>query len=239
MKIIITNDNIEGGTKAFELIKAGMENGAKVLGLATGSSPIPLYADMVNSDLDFSNMTSINLDEYYGLAPDNDQSYHYFMQHHLFDKKPFKNSYIPNGLAKNIHEEVDRYNKIIEENPIDIQILGIGGNGHIAFNEPGTPFGSLTHEVKLTENNIKSNSRFFDNIDDVPRQAICMGIRSIMNSKKIVLLAFGEAKQDAIKAMIEGPVTEEVPASILQDHPDVTIICDETAAAKLSSKYRK
>ena len=99
MKIIITNDNIEGGTKAFELIKAGMENGAKVLGLATGSSPIPLYSDMVNSDLDFSNMTSINLDEYYGLAPDNDQSYHYFMQHHLFDKKPFKNSYIPNGLA--------------------------------------------------------------------------------------------------------------------------------------------
>lgn len=239
MKIIITKDNIEGGTKAFEIIKTGMENGAKVLGLATGSSPIPLYSDMVDSDLDFSDMTSINLDEYYGLAPDNDQSYHYFMQHHLFDKKPFKHSYIPNGLAKNIHEEVDRYNKIIEENPIDIQILGIGGNGHIAFNEPGTPFGSLTHEVKLTENTIKANSRFFDNIDDVPRQAICMGIRSIMNSKKIVLLAFGEAKQDAIKAMIEGPVTEEVPASILQDHPDVTIICDETAAAKLSSKYRK
>ena len=238
MKIIITKDKIEGGTEAFEIIKKGMENGAKVLGLATGSSPIPLYSDMVDSNLDFSDMTSINLDEYYGLAPDNNQSYHYFMQHHLFDKKPFKHSYIPNGLAKDIHEEVNNYNKIIEENPIDIQILGIGGNGHIAFNEPGTPFGSLTQEVNFTESTIKANSRFFDNINDVPRQAICMGIRSIMNSKKIVLLAFGESKQDAIKAMIEGPVTEEVPASILQDHPDVTIICDKVAAAKLSPKYR-
>ena len=121
---------------------------------------------------------------------------------------------------------------------IDIQILGIGRNGHIAFNEPGTPFGSLTHKVQLTESTIKANSRFFDNEDEVPRQAICMGIKSIMQSKKIVLLAFGESKQDAVKALVEGPVTEEVPASILQDHPDVTVICDEVAAAKLDPKYR-
>ena len=239
MKVIVSKDNIEGGTKAFEIIKEGMENGAKVLGLATGSSPISLYSDMCDSDLDFSEMTSINLDEYYGLSPENPQSYHYFMQKHLFDQKPFKKTYIPNGLAKNIDEEVEKYNKIIQDNPIDIQILGIGHNGHIAFNEPGTPFGSLTHKVDLTESTIKANSRFFNNEKEVPRQAICMGIRSIMNSKKIVLLAFGESKQDAIKAMIEGPVTEEVPASILQDHPDVTIICDEVAAAKLSDKYRK
>ncbi|MBD5429440.1 glucosamine-6-phosphate deaminase [Lactobacillus sp.] len=239
MKLIVTKDNIEGGTKAFEIIKEGMEHGAKVLGLATGSSPIPMYDDMCDSNLDFSQMTSINLDEYYGLNPANDQSYHYFMQKHLFDKKPFKHSYIPNGLAKNIDEEVDRYNKIIAENPIDIQILGIGRNGHIAFNEPGTPFGSLTHKVELAESTIKANSRFFQNKEDVPRQAICMGIRSIMQSKKIVLLAYGEDKQDAIKALFEGPVTEKVPASILQDHPDVTIICDEIAAAKLDSKYRK
>lgn len=238
MKLIVTKDNIEGGTKAFEIVKEGMENGAKVLGLATGSSPIPMYDDMCNSELDFSNMTSINLDEYYGLNPANNQSYHYFMQKHLFDKKPFKHSYIPNGLAKNIDEEVDRYNEIIAENPIDIQILGIGCNGHIAFNEPGTPFGSLTHKVALTESTIKANSRFFENKDDVPHQAICMGIRSIMQSKKIILLAFGASKQDAIKALFEGPVTEEVPASILQDHPDVTIICDEVAAAKLEPKYR-
>ena len=146
---------------------------------------------------------------------------------------------LPNGMAKDIDEEVDRYNDIIAANPIDIQILGIGRNGHIAFNEPGTPFDSLTHKVQLTESTIKANSRFFDNEDEVPRQAICMGIKSIMQSKKIVLLAFGESKQDAVKALVEGPVTEEVPASILQDHPDVTVICDEVAAAKLDPKYRK
>ena len=190
MKVIVSKDNIEGGTKAFEIIKEGMENGAKVLGLATGSSPISLYSDMCDSDLDFSEMTSINLDEYYGLSPENPQSYHYFMQKHLFDQKPFKKTYIPNGLAKNIDEEVEKYNKIIQENPIDIQILGIGHNGHIAFNEPGTPFGSLTHKVDLTESTIKANSRFFNNEKEVPRQAICMGIRSIMQAKKIVLLAY-------------------------------------------------
>lgn len=237
MKIIVTKDNIEGGTKAFEIIKNGMKNGAKVLGLATGSSPISLYSDMCNSDLDFSEMTSINLDEYYGLSPENPQSYHYFMQKHLFDQKPFKKAYIPNGLAKNIDEEVEEYNKIIQENPIDIQILGIGHNGHIAFNEPGTPFGSLTHKVNLTESTIKANSRFFNNEKEVPRQAICMGIRSIMQAKKIVLLAYGPSKQDALKALVEGPVSEKVPASILQDHPDVTIICDEIAAKKIHSKY--
>lgn len=237
MKVIVSKDNIEGGTKAFEIIKEGMENGAKVLGLATGSSPISLYSDMCDSDLDFSEMTSINLDEYYGLSPENPQSYHYFMQKHLFDQKPFKKTYIPNGLAKNIDEEVEKYNKIIQENPIDIQILGIGHNGHIAFNEPGTPFGSLTHKVDLTESTIKANSRFFNNEKEVPRQAICMGIRSIMQAKKIVLLAYGSSKQDALKALIEGPVTEKVPASILQDHPDVTIICDEIAAKKINPKY--
>ena len=237
MKVIVSKDNIEGGTKAFEIIKEGMENGAKVLGLATGSSPISLYSDMCDSDLDFSEMTSINLDEYYGLSPENPQSYHYFMQKHLFDQKPFKKTYIPNGLAKNIDEEVEKYNKIIQDNPIDIQILGIGHNGHIAFNEPGTPFGSLTHKVDLTESTIKANSRFFNNEKEVPRQAICMGIRSIMQAKKIVVLAYGPSKQDALKALIEGPVTEKVPASILQDHPDVTIICDEIAAKKINPKY--
>lgn len=237
MKIIVTKDNIEGGTKAFEIIKAGMENGAKVLGLATGSSPISLYSDMCNSELDFSEMTSINLDEYYGISPENPQSYHYFMQKHLFDQKPFKKTYIPNGLAKNIDEEVENYNKIIQENPIDIQILGIGHNGHIAFNEPGTPFGSLTHKVNLAESTIKANSRFFNNEKEVPRQAICMGIRSIMQGKKIVLLAYGPSKQDALKALVEGPVIEKVPASILQDHPDVTIICDQIAAKKINPKY--
>ncbi|MBP2058328.1 glucosamine-6-phosphate deaminase [Lactobacillus colini] len=238
MKLIITKDSIEGGTKAFELIKDAMANGAKTLGLATGSTPLAMYDAMCKSSLDFSEMISINLDEYYGIDPTNAQSYHYFMQKHLFDKKPFKHSYVPNGLAKDIDQEVDRYNQIIAQNPIDLQILGIGQNGHIAFNEPGTPFNSLTHKVDLTESTIKANSRFFKDESEVPHQAICMGIKSIMHSKKIVLMAFGKEKQDAIKALVEGPITEQVPASILQDHPDVTVICDEAASAKLDPKFK-
>lgn len=234
MKIIITKDQTEGGKKAFEIFADGIKHGAKTLGLATGSTPITLYENMIASDLDCSDLTSINLDEYVGLSFDNPQSYHYFMQKHLFDKKPFKHSYVPNGMADDIQAEVDRYNKLIAENPIDIQLLGIGRNGHIAFNEPGTSFDSLTHEVKLTQNTIEANSRFFDSIDEVPKSAICMGIKNIMASKKIVLMAFGEQKADAIKKMMEGPITEEVPASILQKHPDVTVICDQAAASKLS-----
>lgn len=234
MKLIVTNTDVEGSKEAFEIIKSGMNNGAKVLGLATGSTPVTMYKEICNSDLDFSNMTSINLDEYYGIDPNNKQSYHYFMKKHLFDKKPFKNTYVPDGLAKDIDEEVKHYNKIIADNPIDIQVLGIGRNGHIAFNEPGTPFDVETRKVELTDNTIKANARFFDNEADVPRQAICMGIKSIMHSKQIVLLAFGDNKADAIKALIEGPITENVPASILQDHPNVVVICDKAAASKLS-----
>lgn len=238
MKVIVVKDKVIGGAKAFELFNDGIKNGAKVLGLATGSSPLTLYSNMVNSGLNFENVTSINLDEYVGLTPDNDQSYHYFMQKNLFDKKPFKKSYVPDGTTNDVEAACKEYDEIIKKNPIDIQLLGIGRNGHIAFNEPGTSFDSTTHEVKLTENTIKANSRFFDNIDDVPKSAICMGIANIMSAKKIVLLAFGEKKADAIKKTVEGPITEEVPASVLQKHPDVTIICDEAAAAELSDKYK-
>lgn len=236
MKVIVVKDKIIGGAKAFEIFNDGIKNGAKVLGLATGSSPLTLYSNMVNSGLNFENMISINLDEYVGLTPDNDQSYHYFMQKHLFDGKPFKKSYVPDGTTKDVAATCKEYDQIIKDNPIDIQLLGIGRNGHIAFNEPGTSFDSGTHEVKLTENTIKANSRFFDTIDEVPKSAICMGIADIMSAKKIVLLAFGEKKADAIKKTVEGPITEEVPASVLQKHPDVTIICDEAAAAKLDEK---
>ncbi len=234
MKVIITKDNQNGGHKAFELIKQAMANGAKVLGLATGSSPIPLYQDMVKSDLDFSQMTSINLDEYVGLAPDDPQSYHYFMNQHLFKSKPFKQSFIPNGLAKDPQAETARYDHVIESHPIDLQILGIGRNGHIAFNEPGSSFASKTRHVKLTENTIEANSRFFKDEAQVPHYAYCMGIASIMKSKQIILLAFGAQKAKAIKATIEGPISEQVPASVLQNHPDVTIICDDAAASELS-----
>ena len=238
MKVIVVDDKIMGGAKAFEIFKDGIKSGAKVLGLATGSSPLTLYSNMVKSDLNFDKMTSINLDEYVGLTPDNDQSYHYFMQKNLFDKKPFKKTYIPDGTTKDVEATCKEYDQIIKDNPIDIQLLGIGRNGHIAFNEPGTSFKSTTHEVKLTENTIKANSRFFDKIEDVPTSAICMGIANIMSAKKIVLLAFGANKAEAIKKTVEGPITEEVPASVLQNHPDVTIICDKAAANELSDKYK-
>ncbi|GGV09986.1 glucosamine-6-phosphate deaminase [Lactobacillus acetotolerans] len=241
MKIIVKENDIEGGAAAFKIFEKGIKNGAKVLGLATGSTPVTLYQNWVKSDLNCDNLTSINLDEYVGLKPDNPQSYHYFMQKHLFDKKPFKKSYVPDGLeaAKDPQAAADHYNQIIKDNPIDIQLLGIGRNGHIAFNEPGSSFDTVTREVKLTDNTIKANSRFFDNIDEVPKSAICMGIANIMSAKKVVLMAFGKNKAHAIKEMIEGPVTEQVPASILQKHLDVVVIIDKAAASELDDKYKK
>lgn len=240
IKVIVRENDIQGGAAAFEIFEKGIKNGAKTLGLATGSTPITLYQNWIKSDLNCDNLTSINLDEYVGLTPDNPQSYHYFMKKYLFDKKPFKKSYIPDGmLAVNDPQKAcTEYNKIIKDNPIDIQLLGIGRNGHIAFNEPGSSFDTVTREVKLTENTINANSRFFDSIDDVPKSAICMGIANIMSAKKIVLMAFGEKKAQAIKKMIEGPITEEVPASILQKHPDVTVIVDKAAATELDDKYK-
>ncbi|WEV70848.1 glucosamine-6-phosphate deaminase [Lactobacillus sp. ESL0785] len=238
MKIIITNNNAQGGTEAFKIFKNSIDHGGKVFGLATGSTPLTLYKEWTESDVDTHNLISINLDEYVGLTPDNDQSYHYFMQKNLFAKKPFKKSYVPDGIKaiKDPEGAASDYNQIIKENPIDVQLLGIGQNGHIAFNEPGTSFNSVTHEVKLTANTIKANSRFFSNIDDVPKSAICTGIANIMSAKKIVIMAFGANKADAIQKMIEGPVTEKVPASILQKHPDVTVIIDKEAASKLKQK---
>lgn len=233
MKIIRVQNQIEGGQVAFSLLKDEMAKGAKTLGLATGSTPLAFYDEIRKSDLDFSDMTSVNLDEYVGLVADNDQSYHYFMQENLFRAKSFKESFLPNGLASDLQEETRRYDQVIAEHPIDFQILGIGHNGHIGFNEPGTSFDVTTHVVNLTEDTIKANSRFFDSIDDVPKQAISMGIQSIMQSKMIVLMAYGQGKADAIKQMIEGPVTEDLPASVLQKHPNVVVIVDEAAASAL------
>lgn len=233
MKIIRVQNQIEGGQVVFSLLKDEMAKGAKTLGLATGSTPLAFYDEIRKSDLDFSDMTSVNLDEYVGLAADNDQSYHYFMQENLFRAKSFKESFLPNGLASDLQEETRRYDQVIAEHPIDFQILGIGHNGHIGFNEPGTSFDVTTHVVNLTEDTIKANSRFFDSIDDVPKQAISMGIQSIMQSKMIVLMAYGQGKADAIKQMIEGPVTEDLPASVLQKHPNVVVIVDEAAASAL------
>ncbi|MEG1502979.1 MAG: glucosamine-6-phosphate deaminase [Enterococcus sp.] len=233
MKVIRVKDANEGGKKAFEIIKDGMENGVKILGLATGSTPETLYQEMTSSDLDFSEMTSVNLDEYVGLAGEDVQSYRYFMNDHLFNKKPFKESFVPNGKAADLEAECKRYDGVIAEHPLDLQVLGIGRNGHIGFNEPGTPFDVTTHVVELTESTIEANKRYFDKVEDVPTHALSMGIGSIMQSKKILLMAFGTDKADAIKGMIDGDVTVDLPASVLQNHADVTVIIDEAAASKL------
>ena len=233
MKVIRVKDANEGGKKAFEIIKDGMENGVKVLALATGSTPETLYKEMTTSDLDFSDMTSVNLDEYVGLDGSDDQSYRYFMNDHLFNKKPFKETFVPNGKAEDLEAECKRYDEVIAEHPLDLQVLGIGRNGHIGFNEPGTPFDVTTHVVELTESTIEANKRYFDKVEDVPTHALSMGIGSIMQSKKILLMAFGTDKADAIKGMIDGEVTVDLPASVLQNHADVTVIIDEDAASKL------
>ena len=239
MQIIRVANAEEGGKKAFELIKEGMNNGAKVLGLATGSTPETLYKEMTASDVDFTEMTSVNLDEYVGLGGEDEQSYRYFMNKHLFDKKPFKETFVPNGKAEDLDAASAEYEKIIDAHPVDIQILGIGQNGHIGFNEPGTPLDSLTHVVELTESTINANKRYFDKVEDVPTRAVSMGIGSIMKGKKMILMAYGEAKAEAIKGMIDGPVTTDMPASALQNHQDVVIIIDDAAASKLYSLMKK
>ncbi|AYW47431.1 glucosamine-6-phosphate deaminase [Tetragenococcus osmophilus] len=233
MDIIRVKNADEGGQKAFEIIKDGITNGADTFGLATGSTPETMYSYMVSSDMDFSDKVSVNLDEYVGLDGNDEQSYRYFMNQHLFNHKPFKKTYVPDGKAEDLDAECKRYDDVIADNPIDIQVLGIGQNGHIGFNEPGTSFDATTHVVELTESTVNANKRYFDKVEDVPTRALTMGIHSIMQSKKIILMAFGKAKADAVKGMLEGEVTEDLPASVLQNHNDVAVIIDEEAASQL------
>jgi glucosamine-6-phosphate deaminase len=213
---------------------------ASVLGLATGSTPVGTYRELVkiyNEGLiSFSRVITINLDEYYGLDKDDEQSYHYFMREHLFNHVDIKdeNINIPDGKAVDVEAECRRYENIIEAvGGIDLQLLGIGQNGHIGFNEPGEHFEALTHLVDLTENTIKANARFFSSPEEVPTQAISMGIKSIMGAKKILLLASGEKKAGAVYKMLKGKITPQVPASVLQMHPDVVVLVDEGAASLL------
>ena len=211
------------------------------LGLATGSTPVKMYELMVEdhekNGTSYKDIKSYNLDEYYGLEHTHPQSYYYFMQKHLFSKVDIKpeNVHVPKGSG-DIQASCDEYNKLLAENVIDIQLLGIGSNGHIGFNEPGTSFDAVTHVVDLKQSTIEDNARlFFDGkIEDVPKQAISMGISNIMKAKSVLVLACGKGKADAVKKMIEGPVTEELPASILQQHQDVTVILDKEAASLLT-----
>jgi len=234
MHVQVVRDQAAGGLAGFEVFQNALNNGAQVLGLATGSTPVSIYQELVASNLDFSHLTSINLDEYVGLAPDHEQSYHYFMQQHLFNAKPFAHSFVPDGQNPDADEETRLYDALINANPIDLQLLGLGQNGHIGFNEPGTDPKSTTHKVALTPSTIAANARFFDNADEVPRYAYSMGIGSILKAKQILIAAYGANKADAVAAMLQGPVTPDVPASYLQTHPNVTVILDDASASKLN-----
>lgn len=238
MKLIVV-DNYEKLSKvaAYEFAKVIKEKPNAVLGLATGSSPVGMYNELIkmyeNKELDFSKVTTVNLDEYIGLNPEHEQSYRQFMNKNLFShiNVNIEKTFVPNGLAKNLEVECKEYDKkIIELGGIDIQLLGVGNNGHIAFNEPDNELYSETHIISLSENTIKANARFFDNIEDVPKKAITMGVGGIMKAKKIILIASGENKAEAIKGLLSGKVTTENPVSLLQMHNDVTIIVDKEAA---------
>ena len=211
-----------------------------VLGLATGSTPIGLYQQLVawyeKGDLDFSEVRTVNLDEYKGLSRENDQSYYYFMHHNLFDhvNLPAENSHLPNGMESDSDKECRRYSELIRSmGGVDLQLLGIGHNGHIGFNEPGDAFDNDVHCVNLTQSTIEANKRFFASADDVPKQAYTMGIKTIMQAKKILIVASGEDKADIVRDAFFGPITPKVPASVLQLHNDVTLVADEAALSKI------
>ncbi|MDE5590628.1 MAG: glucosamine-6-phosphate deaminase [Acetatifactor sp.] len=244
MRIYAAKDYADLSRKAANIISAQviMKPNA-VLGLATGSTPVGAYRQLIEwynkGDVDFFQISSVNLDEYKGLSGEHDQSYRYFMNHNFFDHINIKkeNTNVPDGLAPDAEAECRRYNHVIKSlGGIDLQLLGIGGNGHIGFNEPGAAFEKETHLVTLTEQTRESNARFFAGLDEVPTHAFTMGIKSIMSAKKILLLATGENKAKALYDSFFGPVTPGVPASILQLHNDCTIIADEEALSLIREK---
>lgn len=240
MKVIITKDYEELSKKAAEMMLAVIRSTPDaVLGLATGTTPLGLYARLTEdhkaNGTNYDRIRTVNLDEYKGLPASHEQSYAYFMRHNLFEGLGIapEQTNIENGMAEDEEGECARYDALLDAMPRDIQLLGLGSNGHIAFNEPKTPFGSGTHVVSLAESTIKDNARLFASPDEVPRKAFTMGIRHIMQAKRILILASGANKAEAVFRMAKGPVTEDVPASVLQLHPDCTLIADEAAAAKL------
>ena len=241
MKIYVSDDYKDMSRKAANIVSAHVIlNPACVLGLATGSTPIGMYKQLIDwynkGDLDFSQVKSVNLDEYVGLAPTHDQSYRYFMQHNLFDHVNIDvaNTNVPNGLASDPEAECERYNQVIRSmGGIDIQVLGMGHNGHIGFNEPADHFPLETHVVELQESTINANARFFASKDEVPKKAMTMGIRSIMQARQILVVVSGEDKAEIVKKAFFGPVTPQVPASILQMHPNVVLVGDKAALSKI------
>ncbi len=240
MKIYVTEDYQSMSRKAANILSAQVIlNPASVLGLATGSSPVGMYQQLIKwydkGDVDFSQVRSVNLDEYVGLSPEHNQSYRCFMQKHFFDHINIlpENTNVPNGLAEDPAAECRRYNQVIRNlGGIDIQVLGMGHNGHIGFNEPGEAFELETHVVNLSERTIDANARFFASRDEVPRQAMTMGIKSIMQARQILVIVSGEDKAAIVKTALTGPVTPRVPASILQLHPNVVLVADKAAMSQ-------
>lgn len=237
MTIYEVKDYQEMSKKAANILGAQITlKPEAVLGLATGSTPVGAYQHMVaayqKGDLDFSRVTTVNLDEYKGLSGDNDQSYRYFMNTNLFEHVniDLNRTHVPNGLEPDSDKACSEYNEVVRSvGGVDIQLLGIGGNGHIGFNEPSDIFEKETHCVELAESTIQANARFFESIDEVPKQAYTMGIGTIMSAKKILLIASGAGKAQALYDSLMGPITPKVPASVLQLHNDVTVVADEEA----------
>lgn len=242
MRIYKAKDYEDMSRKAANIISAQVIMKPDcVLGLATGSTPIGLYKQLVEwfekGDLDFSKVQTVNLDEYKGLNRENDQSYYYFMHDNLFDhiNIPEENTHLPNGMEMDSEKECARYTKLIQSmGGVDLQLLGIGHNGHIGFNEPSESFDKEVHCVNLTQSTIEANKRFFASADDVPKQAYTMGIKTIMQAKKILIVANGEGKADVVRDAFFGPITPQIPASVLQLHNDVTLVADEAALSKVS-----
>ncbi|ASP28659.1 glucosamine-6-phosphate deaminase [Spiroplasma corruscae] len=240
MNKIIVKSEEEGGIVAGDILLDLIKSTSKpVLGLATGSTPISTYKYLIkksnDESIDWSNVTTFNLDEYIGLGPEHKKSYRYFMNEELFNHININkdNTFVPDGHTKT-NEEASKYDDLISsKGGIDLQVLGIGTNGHIGFNEPGTSFDSVTSIVDLTSETIEANARFFDNKNDVPKKAISMGLKSIMNARKIVLLAFGKQKAEAIKNLFNLKPSLDWPCTILNNHNDVTVIVDEDAASLL------
>ena len=241
MNIIRAKDYQDMSRKAANIISAQIIMKPDcVLGLATGSTPVGTYRQLIEwyekGDLDFSRVSTVNLDEYRGLAHTDPQSYYYFMQENLFDHVNIDKTatHVPDGTNPDAADACVKHEQIIKSlGGIDLQLLGLGNNGHIGFNEPDRVFTKGTHCVSLAESTIEANKRFFDSIDDVPRQALTMGICDIIQAKKVVLVASGEDKADAVQKAFFGPVTPEVPASILQLHPNFTLVADEEALKKV------
>ena len=237
MKVIIDSAENIAAMAAQQYVALLKRKPNAILGGATGSTPLGLYAELVRlnkaGEITFKDASSFNLDEYVGLDGSHDQSYRYFMDHNLFDHIDIDKSrtHVPSGIDVS---DPAAYDKEIEAaGGVDLQLLGIGNNGHIGFNEPGTPFGSLTHIVELTESTREANKRFFTSIDEVPTHAVTMGVKTVMQARSIILMAIGPAKAPIMKEMLQGPVTEKVPASVLQLHPDVTVYMDYEAAKLL------